>query len=85
MVILHPKETAMFGGLIEHGGLSLLGFVYGNLLNIVMSLSIGFLIASISKGEQQAQAIGMLIYFPSTFLSGQFIGMDVISQKEVMN
>lgn len=85
LVILHPTKTDMFGGLIKNNGLSFIAFIYGNVINIVLSLSIGFAIASIAKGEQQAQAIGMLIYFPSTFLAGQFISIDVISQNEVMN
>lgn len=60
-------------------------FFYGNILNIVISISLGFFVASISKNEQQAQAISMLIMFPSQFLSGMFITIDTIAANDVMN
>lgn len=61
------------------------GFLYGNVLNIVVSIAIGFAIASLSKSEVQVQTLGMLLYFPATFLSGQFISIDSIANSEVMN
>ncbi len=61
------------------------GFLYGNILNIVVSLAVGFAISAVSKSEVQAQTFGMLIYFPSTFLSGQFVSIDSIANSEVMN
>lgn len=61
------------------------GFLYGNVLNIIVSIAIGFTIASLAKSEVQVQTFGMLLYFPSTFLSGQFISIDSIANSEVMN
>ena len=85
-VILHSSEVnSLFAGLGKHNGMSLVGFIYGNILNIVVCLMIGFAVASIAKSENHAQAIGMMIYFPSTFLAGQFIAIDTIAQNEVMN
>jgi ABC-type multidrug transport system permease subunit len=43
------------------------------------------LIASQAKTQQQAQAIGMLIYFPSSFLGGMFIPINVIHGNAIMN
>ena len=60
-------------------------FLYGTFLNILISIALGFLVASISKGEQQAQAISMLIMFVSQFLSGMFITIDAVSSNNVMN
>ena len=85
-LILHPSEIdTLYSGLGKHHGASLIGFIYGNLLNIIVCLMIGFAIASFAKSENHAQAIGMLFYFPSTFLAGQFIAIDTIAQNEVMN
>lgn len=61
------------------------GFLYGNVLNIIVSIAIGFAIASLSKSEVQVQTLGMLLYFPSTFLSGQFISIDLIANSQIMN
>lgn len=64
---------------------SLLGFIYGNFLNIIVSVAIGFSLASIAKSEVQIQAIGFLLYFPSTFLSGQFLTIDLVASSDAMN
>lgn len=85
-IALHPGSiNSMFSNLSHNHWLSFIGFLFGNILNIVTCLSVGLVIASISKGENQAQAIGMLLFFPSSFLTGQFVTIDVISQVEVMN
>lgn len=62
-----------------------MGFLYGNLMNIAVSIAVGFAIATIGKSSLQVQTIGMLIYFPATFLSGHFVSVDLIAKSEVMN
>lgn len=81
--LIFYQDTSMFNSMGSTTGF--FGFFYGNILNIVVSLAIGFAVSSISKSEVQAQTIGMLIYFPSTFLSGQFVSIDMIANSEVMN
>lgn len=61
------------------------GFLYGNLMNIAVSIGIGFALAAVGKSSLQVQTIGMLIYFPATFLSGHFVSVDLIAKSEVMN
>ncbi len=80
---LRHLDWDLFNGLTDP--YSALGFIYGNLLNIFLSIVLGFLIASFSRTTNQANAIGMLIYFPAAFLSGQFIAMNVLITKPIMN
>lgn len=61
------------------------GFLYGNLMNIAVSIAIGFALAAVGRSSLQVQTIGMLIYFPATFLSGHFVSVDLIAKSEVMN
>ncbi len=81
-LILH-QDPSMFSSLGTVTGL--LSFLYGNLLNIVLSISLGFFLVSVSKSQQQAQVISMLLMFVAQFLSGMFITINVIASNEVMN
>lgn len=81
--LIISQDTAIFKSLGTVVGF--FGFFYGNLLNICMSLGIGFVISSFAKSPNAAQVIGMIIYFPSTFLSGQFIAPHIIASNPVMN
>ncbi|WP_161565699.1 ABC transporter permease [Mycoplasma sp. ATU-Cv-508] len=62
---LRHLDWDLFNGLTDP--YSALGFIYGNLLNIFLSIVLGFLIASFSRTTNQANAIGMLIYFSGCF------------------
>ena len=79
----NDKLWALFDNLSSIKGF--FGFFIGNISNIVLSLSIGFLVATIAKNPVKAQAISMMIYFPSAFLSGQFIDIGTITSSPFMN
>lgn len=83
VTLLRELNPHLFDGM--NNWKSALGFIYGNFLNALLAISLGFLIASFSKSPNQANAISALIFFPASFLAGQFISIDVIASKPIMN
>lgn len=75
-------DTTIFDSLNSAKGF--FNYLYGLLINILLSISLGFVITSFSKSEIHAQSIGLLCFFPIAFLSGQFLSPSLIASSPVM-
>lgn len=75
-------RAGLFSGIVTPlGGFS---FFFANLLHTILGLSIGIAISTFAKTPQQALTFGLLIVFPSMFLSGMVVTVDVIAQSKAM-
>lgn len=75
-------RVGLFSGVVTPmGGFS---FFFANLLHIILGLSIGIAISTFAKTPQQALTLGLLIVFPSMFLSGMVVTVDIIAQSKSM-
>lgn len=76
-------KVGLFSGIVTtSGGLS---FFAANLMHTILGLSIGVAISTFAKTPQQALTLGLLIVFPSMFLSGMVVTVDIIAQSKAMN
>lgn len=74
--------AGLFSGILTPtGGIS---FFIANLLHTILGLSIGIAISTFAKTPQQALAVGLLVVFPSMFLSGMVVTVDIIAQSKAM-
>ncbi len=76
-----------FGQGIYSGIFTPIGFFsfwFANMLHILLSLSIGIIIATLSKTPQQALTIALIVIIPSMFLSGMVLSVDIIAQSRTM-
>ena len=60
------------------------GYVLSQLYTIVLAITMGLFIVSITKSVMGAQGIGMLFFFLSMFLSGQLIPLSSILGNETL-
>ncbi|MDI4567811.1 MAG: hypothetical protein E7Y34_01880 [Mycoplasma sp.] len=61
-------------------GLYWLVFIYGGVLNGVLSIAIGIAIASISSSLLKVNVLALMIIFPFLFLSGQFVPPQILEK-----
>ncbi|MDI4567933.1 MAG: ABC transporter permease, partial [Mycoplasma sp.] len=55
-------------------------FIYGIVLNALLSITIGIFISTFSKTSAQVGAYGLIIIIPSLFLSGQFLPVAYLAK-----
>lgn len=80
--LLITLDPSIFDGLTSVTGL--FGFSQGLIINIILAISLGFVIAAFSKTEIQTQAIGLTLFLPIAFLSGQFLSTEKIASSETL-
>lgn len=59
-------------------------FLFAIILHLILVITIGLAIATFSKTPQQALTIAITIVFPSMFLSGMILSVDIIAHSEAM-
>ena len=77
------NHSGLFSGLLTVKGS--FSFLIANLLHIALGLSIGIAISTFAKTPQQALTFGLLIVFPSMFLSGMVVTVDIIASSKAMH
>lgn len=75
-------RSGLFSGIVTLKGF--FSFLLANLLHIALGLSIGVAITTFAKTPQQALTFGLLIVFPSMFLSGMVVTVDIIASSKAM-
>lgn len=59
-------------------------FLFSVILHLILVITIGLAIATFSKTPQQALTIAITMVFPSMFLSGMIISVDIIAHSHAM-
>lgn len=60
------------------------GFLYSHLISMILSITIGFAIVSVSKNVLALQAIGISVFLLSMFLAAQVIPIEGIFNNNIM-
>jgi ABC-type multidrug transport system permease subunit len=80
---LNGFNHGILGGIFSFPGS--LSFIISTSIHLLFVVMAGLFVSTISKTPQQALTIGLVILFPSIFLSGMIVSVDIIAQSKNLN